>query len=140
MSNTQHDPGGTYLWRPFGTFAKGTGIASSAVAISGFTTAADGLYRIDQAVLIIDYHQGDLDCSCDMLLNSTDAAMIPFLSVSASPKSTADAPYSDNRWMAQLANPFYVYGNFGIFIQGESALTSASTIWATVAISSAWGP
>lgn len=140
MSNTGTPPAATYLWRPFGTFGKSTGIASSAVAIAGFSTSADGLYRIDQAVLIIDYHQGDLDCSCDMLLNSADDVMIPFLSVSASPKSTADAPYSDNRWMAQLANPFYVGGNFGIFIQGESALLSASTIWATVGISTAWAP
>lgn len=138
MSFLTTNPGGSYMWRPLGTFGKSTGIASSAVAIAGFTTAIDGLYRIDHAVLIIDYHQGDLDCSCDMLMNSSDDAMIPFLSVSASPKSTADAPYSDNRWMAQLANPFYVSGNFGIFIQGESALLSASTIWATVGISQAW--
>lgn len=133
-------PTDIYNWVPFGTFQLATGIASSWVAISSFSTTLGKAYRIDQAMLIIDYHQGDLDCSCDMALDPGSGTKIPFLSVSASPISPADVPYSNNRWMVQLANPFIVGGNFGIFIQGESALLSASTIWATVSISQAWPP
>jgi hypothetical protein len=143
MQDEGHPPAPQYFWQPMGNFTVATNIDNTNVNFGPGVTSADKVYRIDYASLIIDYQLVDGECEADMYINTLAGYEAPFLSVSARPfaDTASDVLVPQHRWEVQLSLPFYIVGNWGIFVRGfSSSLIGISTIWATLSASQAWSP
>jgi hypothetical protein len=140
VPDSQIAPDATYLYRPLGAWQVAKPVNTSNFGFAPGATSTNQLYRIDYASLIIGFDVLDLSASADLEISTVPGGFIPLLSVSTG-IGIGGGGAINLRPLAQLALPFYLFGNFGIFISGSAGRPlPSSTIWASVSVSSCWPP
>jgi hypothetical protein len=142
VSNAPFDQGHERHWHSAGTHTLGQAVNSPQGTVMFLDCSVHPLYRVDHAVVTMDYRISDVNASASLLFaNISFGFEVPILSVAANPQTylvgavPTVSGINQEFYTAQLANPFYVSASAAIYLLGSGSSGSASGISAMVAAS-----